>query len=224
MQECQQGTASGWPDGDVPEMVPLSGNTICLNCGFSDHNQNLWPPIPAFQQIFQWDVTFVISQEVFSVAAKKTQGSFRSSLNQLRELCHLSGFCSSQQVVTLGSAWASNSSSLWTPKLILCDKVWLGSSHHLSSPTFGITLTPSKLELIVTLRLPFGLLQAVLWNDERETASKPPWLTAAAAVRRSSVFANFKDSSSHSCIEIFDLLFAVYVAEPLRWETASFVC
>lgn len=33
-----------------------------------------------------------------------------------------------------------------------------------------------------------------------------------------------KTAPANSCIEIFDLLFAVYVAEPLRWETASFVC
>lgn len=43
-------------------------------------------------------------------------------------------------------------------------------------------------------------------------------------VRQSCVSANFKDGSSDSCIRLLSLLFAVYVAEALRWGTASFVC
>lgn len=96
-------------------------------------------------------------------------------------------------------SWATNSSSSIQAPKSACQawatkSGWVYLITRLDLLFRSFTMTHSNLEVIRTVRLPFRLLQAALWNHERETPDKPSYLQQLP-VGHSSLAANFKDTA-----------------------------
>lgn len=117
--------------------------------------------------------------------------------------------------------------------LLVVDSCWatesgLLLSHHLSRPTLQLLqnnpLRPrvDKNSLACLLgRFKGGTLRS---GDDRVIPDKPPQFTTVVRQAFFSICQLQRRRPVDNCIETLDLQFAMYVAEPLRWGAASFVC
>lgn len=113
-------------------------------------------------------------------------------------------------------------------RLLLSHRVWPGLSYHLSGPTLQLLQKDPIRPGADKNPLPaFWVLftgGTLRPGDDRVIPDKPPQFTTVVSQAFFSLCQLQRRSHSDNCIQTLDLQFAIYVAEPLRWGAASFVC